>query len=52
MNENEILKAKIIELESLLGSYSRIDEEGRIRDRLSYEKRINEMNEENHRSIE
>lgn len=45
--ENEILKAKVFEFESQVNLLSRSEEEGRIRDRLQYEKRINDMNEEN-----
>ncbi len=51
-SENEILRAKIVEHESQINSLSRSDDEGRIRDRIQYEKKINEMNEENQKSIE
>ena len=46
ITENEILKAKISELDAQINSLSRSDEEGRLKDRLQYENKINEMNEE------
>ena len=50
--ENEILKAKCTELETQVNTLSRNDEEQRIRERMSYERRIKDVAEENSRLIE
>lgn len=50
--ENEVLKAKISELESQVNTLSRSIEEIQIREKVNYERKINELNQENQKFVE
>jgi hypothetical protein len=52
VGENEILRAQIAELENSVNTLSRNDDDGKMKDRMLYEKTFTEMGAENSRLTE